>query len=34
MKIDLKEITVRELTTGYEDNEGAGIVALEGRSKQ
>ena len=31
MKIDLKEITVRELTTGYEDNEGAGIVGYGGK---
>ena len=26
MKIELKEITVRELTDGYEDNDEAGVV--------
>ena len=31
MKIDLKEITVRELTNGYEDNAEAGVVAFGGK---
>lgn len=31
MKIELKEITVRELTEGYEDNAEAGVVGYGGR---
>ena len=31
MKIELHEITVRELTEGYEDNEEAGVVGYDGR---
>jgi hypothetical protein len=31
MKIELKEITVRELTNGYEDNEEAGVVGYDGK---
>lgn len=31
MKIELKEITVRELTEGYEDNDEAGVFAYEGK---
>lgn len=31
MKIELKEITVRELTDGYEDNAEAGVVGYGGR---
>jgi len=31
MKIDLKEITVRELTNGYEDNAEAGVVGYGGK---
>lgn len=31
MKIELKEITVRELTKGYEDNEESGVVAFDGK---
>ncbi|MCK5538618.1 MAG: DUF262 domain-containing protein, partial [Bacteroidales bacterium] len=31
MKIELKEITVRELTNGYEDNEEAGVVGFNGK---
>jgi len=30
MKIELKEITIRELTEGYEDNEEAGVVSFKG----
>jgi len=30
MNIELKEITVRELTNGYEDNEDAGVVGYDG----
>jgi len=30
MKIELKEITVRELTNGYQDNEERGVVAYGG----
>lgn len=30
MNIELKEITVRELTNGYEDNEEAGVVGYDG----
>ena len=32
MKIELKEITVRELSTGYEDNEEAGVVGFDGKA--
>lgn len=31
MKIELKEITVKELTTGYQDNEEAGVVGYGGK---
>ncbi len=31
MKIELKEITVRELTAGYEDNEEGGVVGYGGK---
>ncbi|WP_076922838.1 DUF262 domain-containing protein [Pseudoalteromonas sp. SK20] len=31
MKIELKEITVRELTEGYEDNEEGGVVGFDGK---
>ncbi|WP_018624230.1 GmrSD restriction endonuclease domain-containing protein [Kangiella aquimarina] len=31
MKIELKEITVRELTEGFEDNEEAGVVGYGGK---
>lgn len=31
MKIELKEIMVRELTEGYEDNDEAGVVGYKGR---
>ena len=31
MKIELKEITVRELTDGFEDNEEAGVVGYDGK---
>lgn len=31
MKIELKEITVRELTAGYEDNEEGGVVGYAGK---
>ncbi len=31
MKIELKEIAVRELTTGYEDNEEAGVIGFDGK---
>jgi hypothetical protein len=31
MKIELKEITVRELTDGYEDNDEAGVVGYSGK---
>lgn len=31
MKIELKEITVRELTNGYEDNEESGVVGYNGK---
>lgn len=29
MKIELKEITVRELTNGYEDNEESGVLGFD-----
>ena len=31
MKIELKEITVRELTNGYEDNEENGVMGFDGK---
>jgi len=31
MKIELKEITVQELTTGYEDNEEGGVLGYDGK---
>lgn len=31
MKIELKEITVRELTKGYEDNDESGVFAFDGK---
>ncbi len=31
MKIELKEITVRELTNGYVDNEEAGVIGYDGK---
>ena len=31
MKIKLKEITIRELTTGYEDNEHEGVIGYNGK---
>lgn len=31
MKIELREVTVRELTQGYEDSAEAGVVALNGQ---
>lgn len=31
MKIELKEITVRELTTGYENNEESGVLGFDGK---
>jgi len=31
MNIELKEITIRELTNGYEDNEEAGVVGYDGK---
>jgi uncharacterized protein with ParB-like and HNH nuclease domain len=31
MKIELKEITVRELTNGYQDNEENGVVGFGGK---
>ena len=31
MKIELKEITVRELTSGYQDNEENGVVGYHGK---
>ncbi len=31
MKIELKEITVRELTKGYEDNDESGVFAYDGK---
>lgn len=31
MKIELKEITVRELTNGYQDNEENGVVGFDGK---
>jgi hypothetical protein len=31
MKIELKEITVRELTSGYQDNEENGVIGYDGK---
>jgi hypothetical protein len=31
MNIELKEITVRELTNGYEDNEENGVLGYDGK---
>lgn len=31
MKIELREITVRELTEGYEDNEEGGVIGFDGQ---
>lgn len=31
MKIELKEITVRELTNGYQDNEENGVIGFGGK---
>lgn len=31
MKIELKEITVRELTNGYQDNEENGVIGFDGK---
>ena len=31
MKIELKEITVRELSKGYQDNAEAGVVGFDGK---
>ena len=31
MKIELKEITVRELANGYKDNAEAGVVGFGGK---
>ena len=31
MKIELKEITVRDLTEGYEDNNEDGVVGYSGK---
>ena len=31
MNIELKEITVRELTTGYQDNKDNGVVGYNGK---
>lgn len=31
MKIELKEITVRELTNGYEDKAGDGVIGFDGK---
>ena len=31
MKIELKEITVRELTNGYEDNQENGVIGYGGK---
>ena len=31
MKIELKEITVRELTNGYQDNNDNGVVGFGGK---
>ena len=31
MKIELKEITVRDLTNGYEDNQENGVIGYGGK---
>ncbi len=31
MKIELKEITVRDLTKGYQDNEENGVIGFGGK---
>lgn len=31
MKIELEEITVRQLTNGYEDNEEGGVIGYDGK---
>ena len=31
MKIQLKEVTVRELTAGYKDNAEAGVIGYNGK---
>ncbi|MDC1341764.1 DUF262 domain-containing protein, partial [Oceanospirillaceae bacterium] len=31
MKIELQEITIRELTNGYEDNEEGGVIGFDGK---
>ena len=31
MNTELKEITVRELTNGYEDNEEGGVIVFDGK---
>jgi hypothetical protein len=31
MKIELKEISVRDLTNGYQDNEENGVVGFGGK---
>jgi hypothetical protein len=31
MKIELQEITIRELTDGYEDNEEGGVIGFDGK---
>ena len=31
MNIELKEITIRQLTNGFEDNEEAGVVGYDGK---
>ena len=31
MKIQLKEITVRELSSGYEDNQDDGVIGYDGK---
>jgi hypothetical protein len=31
MNIELKEITIRELTNGYTDNEENGVVGFDGK---
>ena len=31
MKIELKEITIKELTKGFEDNEENGVIGFDGK---
>ena len=31
MKIELKKITVKELTEGYQDNQGNGVIGYGGK---